>query len=139
MTGVGSATLEPMAGARRPFEKTCRKIKARRRTHAPRQTVERSARIPLIRVGALDRPGPGDVPDAGRGLDCSAVHEPDLHVARIVAPENVALPVAVEVSGADDRPAAGHIAEAERGGDRGTVHQPDHRLPAGAVAPEDVA
>ncbi len=55
-----------------------------------------------------------------------------------VAPENVALAVAVEVAGLDDQPVGGHRAEGPGLCHDPAVHQPDRHV-AAAVAPEDVA
>src|SRR5208282_2758160 len=93
--------------------------------------------------GADDRPGAGrhgaDV--RGGGIqDRGAVHLPDRHVAGRVAPEDVALAVAVKVAGTDDRPDAGRHGGDVRGGgvqDRGAVHLPDCHV-AGRVVPENV-
>src|SRR5208282_415348 len=111
---------------------------------AGRVVPENAALAGAVEVaGSADRPGAGrhgaDV--RGGGVqDRGAVHQPDRHVAGRVAPENVAIAVAVEVAGADDRPGAGrHGADVRGGGiqDRGAVHQPDRHV-AGRVVPEQV-
>src|SRR5262249_41713033 len=51
---------------------------------------------------------------------------------------DVAVAVAVEVTGAGHRPRAWHGAKRTAADLRRTVHQPDQRLAGGALAPEDV-
>src|SRR2546427_482787 len=61
-----------------------------------------------IGVGAGDRPVERDRAEAAELLDLQTVEQPDRHRAAGVAPENVALAVAVEVAGVHDLPVAGH-------------------------------
>src|SRR6266545_362102 len=99
-----------------------------------------------LRAGGLD--GPAEVYDAdiaGR-LDCDAVHEPDGRgadgaggYAAGLAPENVALAVAVEVAGSDHRPVGGLSADSLGRHERHAVHEPDRHGACRGVAPQNVA
>src|SRR5712691_9394264 len=91
-----------------------------------------------ICVGALDRPHGGYVSNPRRLRDLGAVDEPDRHVAAGVAPQNVAVAVAVEVPGAGDRPGGRYVSDPHHLGDLRAVHQPDGHV-AGRVAPQNVA
>ena len=70
------------------------------------------------------------VADDRRLHDRRAVHEPDAEVAAGVTPQNVAVAVAVEVTGADHTPRGRNIAEHAGGQNLGAVHQPDADIAA---------
>src|SRR6266403_2189107 len=91
-----------------------------------------------ICIGALDRPDGGDTCNPCRLRDLRAVHEPDREIAAGITPENVGLPVAVEVSGSGNRPHGRYTSDADRLHDLRTVHQPDRHVAAG-VMPENIA
>jgi hypothetical protein len=105
----------------------------------PTEVLEAICRWPSVGVRTLDRPNGVDSSEgSGRRQDRQSVHEPDRGIAAGVAPENVALAVAVEVTGFPDRPIGGHCAEQPgRRQDRQAVHEPDRGIAAG-VAPENV-
>src|ERR1700722_18856590 len=102
-----------------------------------RKTGSRSAPL-LIGVLPLDRPGGRDVADTLCRQDACAVHEPDGGIPAGVAPQEVALAVAVEVAGQRQRPGwDGYVADADSRQNGRSVHQPDRGVAAG-VAPDDV-
>src|SRR5262249_46829510 len=91
-------------------------------------------------AGAGDRPPAHRRHRANRATADHAreVHQPDHHLPRgLVVPKDVALTVAVEVTGADDGP-VGRNGTGRAGAEDAEVNLPDHPLPGGAVAQEDV-
>src|SRR6185295_6676399 len=76
---------------------------------------------------------------AARG-ERGAVHVPDIDSAGGgIAPNNVALAVAVEVTGILDLPVGRLRGDCALGGEGGAIHLPDIDLAGGGVAPQDVA
>ena len=69
-----------------------------------------------------------------RGVDetVGAVHKPDRHVATGIAPQYVALSVAVEVARAGHGPTRADRADKSSRQDRGAVHKPDRHVAAGS-------
>jgi hypothetical protein len=96
----------------------------------------------VIVADVLDVPIGADrsVRDGAFHLDVQAVHLPDVDLASILAPENVAVAVTVEVAEALDVPIVGDesVRHTAFGFDPQAIHLPEIDLPA-VVAPENVA
>src|SRR5258706_8535357 len=92
---------------------------------------------PSVGVGTWDRPDVRWYVSEARILRLRAIHEPDRHIAAGVAPQNVTLAVAVEVSSLNDRPHGGYVSDPRILRLR-AVHEPDRHIAAG-VAPQNVA
>src|SRR5204862_44013 len=71
------------------------------------------------------------------GADRRTIHVPGYHRSIVIAPQNVAALIAVEIARADDMPIVGGATDHVGGADRGTVHLPGYDR-AGIVAPEHV-
>src|SRR5208282_6009235 len=91
----------------------------------------------------LNRPDGGHFSDIrGIGIqDTRAIHLPDRQIARRVPPQNVAMPVPIEVADSNNCPGSDRDISDIRGSgiqDTRAVHFPNHHI-AAAVAPENVA
>src|SRR3954447_25440657 len=78
-----------------------------------------------------------DVEIIGRD-DLVIVQIPGHHLPTVVAPQEIALAVAIEVAGRDDVPIVGDGAEISRSDNLAVVHVPSDDL-AVVIAPQDVA
>src|ERR1700704_3642983 len=116
LDGVGEAGRESSRVGIRPH---CR-------MQGPAPGVHPRAGWAVVSLGiyGLDRPHGRYVAEVPGGGDRRAVHEPDRRVAAGVAPENVALAVAVVVADLDDRPHGGHGGDTRGRGHRRAAHEP---------------
>ncbi len=69
-----------------------------------------------------------------------SVHHPDrIITGDAIAPDEVCLPVSVEISESHDSPVGGHESPRERRAqDRRSIHEPDHMGARGFVPPEQI-
>src|SRR5438874_1249404 len=91
-----------------------------------------------IEVVHLERPVGRDAVEVGVGEPGSAVHLPKDRGAVDVAPDDVGLAVAVEVTDPLDLPVGRDGAEVEIRDLRAAIHLPKHRLTVARAPPQDV-
>src|SRR5207302_1279371 len=87
-----------------------------------RHTGTRSDQIEIV---VLDVPVAGDDAEVGRGLQVAAVHQPNCGIAAVVAPQDVAGAVGVEVAAAERVPVVGDDAEVDGSRQVSAVDLPD--------------
>src|SRR5215469_7733246 len=110
-----------------------------RRKRAPDRVCANHLPLSSLGIAALDHPIGGDGAEVRRRGYLEAVHEPDRHRAGVgVAPEKIALGVAIEITGLGNRPIAPNRSHGLELRKLQAVEQPDRHRSGIAVAPENI-